>query len=35
MLLLGVKQTNIAKEFNVCQGVISRVNLGKAYFDVY
>lgn len=30
----GIKQTDIAKEFKVSQGVISRVNIGKAYYDV-
>lgn len=34
MLSNGLKQTEIAKEFNVCQGVISRINTNKAYYDV-
>jgi group I intron endonuclease len=35
LLKTGMKQIDIAKKFNVCQGVISRVNIGKAYYDVF
>jgi len=34
MLKLKINQYVIAKEFGVCQGVISRINIGKAYYDV-
>lgn len=29
-----INQYEIAKQFGVCQGVISRINIGKAYYDV-
>lgn len=34
LLKQGIKQTEIASKYGVCQGVISRVNIGKAYYDV-
>ena len=34
LLKQGIKQTEIAHKYGVCQGVISRVNIGKAYYDV-
>ena len=30
----GMRQSDIASMFGVCQGVISRINIGKAYYDV-
>jgi len=35
MLSNKIKQSEIAKIFGVCQGVISRVHTKKAYWDVY
>lgn len=35
LLSQGISQTEIAKMYGVCQGVISRVHTKKAYYDVY